>query len=164
MHREESEAIHDLTNLVMKLVVETPPMRQEMEQTVVSLSKRVDNLERIFGDLKQEINAKTGHDLDREFADMKEELFHLTSVANQETENRQAKLQALQGDLDKIKEKGGLDHHLDRLTETHNKVLETLNSGSRWSFLVSGAALVLLVAAGIALYTKFRAWEKKHIL
>ena len=55
----------------MKLIAETEPIRQEMEKTISSLSQRITSLERIFVDLKQEINDKTGHDLDKEFEDIK---------------------------------------------------------------------------------------------
>lgn len=163
-HRDESDAIHDLTNMVMKLVVETPAIRNEMEKTITGLTDRVTALEKVFVDLKGEINQRTGHDLDKEFADIKDELFSLSSVANEDTAARTEKLKTLSTDLQKIKQGPEMDHHLERLTQTHNKVLETLNSGHRWSFMISCVAIVLILFAGLALYQKFRKWEKKHIL
>ena len=64
----------------MKLIAETEPVRREMERTVMSLSQRVISLEKIFSELKQEINEKTGHDLDKEFDEIKAELVQLSHV------------------------------------------------------------------------------------
>ncbi|CAD7951977.1 unnamed protein product [Amoebophrya sp. A25] len=162
-HREESAAIHQLTNMVMKLIAETEPVRREMEKTVNSLSARVINLERIFNELKAEINQKTGHDLDKEFEEIKHELVQLSQVASTETEKRKEKMAALHEDLESMKENtmGGA---LEKLTETNNAVLESLSSGHRWSFVISLCAIGIIIMAGFALYQRFRNWEKKHIL
>merc|ERR1712098_557343 len=96
-----------------------------------------------------EINTRTGHDLDREFDDIKKELLNLSEVASVETEKRKEKMKDLQKDLDSIKSKK-IDHHLERLTSTNQKVLETLNEGHRWSFFISGFAILLILAAGLA--------------
>ncbi|CAD7967535.1 unnamed protein product [Amoebophrya sp. A120] len=162
-HREESAAIHQLTNMVMKLIAETEPVRREMERTVLSLSQRVISLEKIFGELKQEINQKTGHDLDKEFDDIKAELVQLSQTANSETERRKEKMQALHDDLEQMRGStmGGA---LEKLTETNNAVLESLSSGHQWSLFISLCAVGIILLAGLALYQRFRNWEKKHIL
>jgi hypothetical protein len=44
------------------------------------------------------------------------------------------------------------------------QVLEALEAGGRWSFVVSFGAICLIAAGGVAIFLRFRKWEKKHIL
>ena len=128
----------------MKLIAETEPIRQEMEKTIASLSQRITSLERIFVDLKQEINDKTGHDLDKEFEDIKKELLSLTEVATTETERRKQKMQDLHQDLEHIKNSGMEQEDIQKLTES-NEVVGEFFLGVR-SVLGIGGVLGILKA------------------
>merc|ERR1719261_1546225 len=102
-HRDESEAIKDLTNSVFKLVVESEPLRQQMNHAINSLSNRVEVMERAFNLLKSEINVRSGHNLDKEFEQMKAELTSLSQYASTEHENRHKKLEQVHKDLQSVK-------------------------------------------------------------
>lgn len=174
-HKEESEAIHQLTNLVFKLVAETGPVRQQMEQTIGTLQTRIESIEKTMIDLKREINARTGHDLDKEFESIKSELMNLSKTASDETEKRKDKMARLNADLEQLhstasgggaatKNKEVVERHIHQLTTANREVIDNLNSGQRWSVMVSLFAVFLIFCGGAALYARFKKWEKKHIL
>merc|ERR1719420_2595749 len=121
-HRDESEAIKDLTNSVFKLVVESEPLRQQMNQAINSLTQRVEVMERAFNLLKSEIDLRSGHNLDKEFDAMKLELTSLSQYASTEHENRHKKLESLHKDLESVKASSGggdnIDRHLEKLTDS----------------------------------------------
>lgn len=157
---EESHAIHRLTNMVMKLISETEPMRAETERTLKTLITRVTSLEKIFVELKQEINSKTGHDLDAEFNAIKNEILNLSQTATAESETRKAKLNELKEAVTFGSGSGGLAS----LAEKNHAILESISAGWKWTFWLSLMAVAMIVAAGFALYHRFRVWDKKHIL
>lgn len=167
-HRDESEAIKDLTQSVFKLVVESEPLRQQMNQAINSLTQRVEVMERAFNLLKAEIDLRSGHSLDKEFEAMKKELTSLSNYASSEHQNRHSKLENLHKDLQSVKassgDSGGFDVHLEKLTDSTQRTLDNLQTGHQRTFGVSLLAIAFIVIAGLALYNKFRCWEKKHIL
>lgn len=167
-HRDESEAIKELTNSVFKLVVESEPLRQQMNQAINSLSNRVEVMERAFNLLKSEIDLRSGHNLDKEFEAMKAELTSLSQYASTEHETRHKKLESLHKDLETVKASTGgkehIDRHLMKLTDSTQRTLDNIQSGHQKTFGVSIGAIAFIVVAGLALYNKFRCWEKKHIL
>eukprot|EP00746_Dinoflagellata_sp_MGD_P008781 gnl/MRDRNA2_/MRDRNA2_117625_c0_seq1.p1 gnl/MRDRNA2_/MRDRNA2_117625_c0~~gnl/MRDRNA2_/MRDRNA2_117625_c0_seq1.p1 ORF type:complete len:481 (+),score=100.07 gnl/MRDRNA2_/MRDRNA2_117625_c0_seq1:77-1519(+) len=167
-HRDESEAIKELTNSVFKLVVESEPLRQQMNQAINSLSNRVEVMEKAFNLLKSEIDLRSGHNLDKEFEAMKSELTSLSQYASTEHESRHKKLESLHKDLESVKASTGgkehIDRHLMKLTDSTQRTLDNIQSGHQRTFGVSIGAIAFIVVAGLALYNKFRCWEKKHIL
>lgn len=167
-HRAESDAIKDLTNMVFKLVVETQPIRHQMERAIASLAKRIDTMENNFQVLKTELDKKTGHKLGEEFEAIKKELTTLSNVASKETEERHSKLESLHNDIADVHKTAhspdSIDKHLDKLSETNIKVLDQLTTEHQSMFGVSVVAIAFVVVAGLALYNKFRCWEKKHVL
>eukprot|EP00928_Gymnodinium_smaydae_P061674 TRINITY_DN45708_c0_g1_i1.p1 TRINITY_DN45708_c0_g1~~TRINITY_DN45708_c0_g1_i1.p1 ORF type:complete len:532 (+),score=135.49 TRINITY_DN45708_c0_g1_i1:163-1596(+) len=167
-HRAESDAIKELTNMVFKLVAETQPMRAQLTTAISSLSTRIDHMEQTFENLKQEIDKKTGHHLSEEFDVIKKELTSLSTVASQVTQERGKKLEALHTDISDVHKQAhsndNIDHHLNKLTESNQRTLDSLNNEHQRMFGVSIAAIAFVVIAGLSLYNKFRCWEKKHIL
>merc|ERR1719261_312491 len=121
-HRDESEAIKDLTNSVFKLVVESEPLRHQMNQAINSLTQRVEVMERAFNLLKSEIDLRSGHSLDKEFEAMKKELTSLSQYASNEHQTRHEKLESLHKDLESVKANSGggdnIDRHLEKLTDS----------------------------------------------
>lgn len=167
-HRAESDAIKDLTNVVFKLVVETQPIRHQMERAIGSLAKRIDLMETNFAELKAELDKKTGHKLGEEFAAIKAELTTLSNVASKETEERHSRLESLHHDIADVHKSAhspdNIDKHLDKLTQSNDKVLDQLTNEHQRMFGVSLAAIAFIIIAGLSLYNKFRCWEKKHVL
>uniref|UniRef100_A0A7S1M1F5 L-type lectin-like domain-containing protein n=1 Tax=Alexandrium catenella TaxID=2925 RepID=A0A7S1M1F5_ALECA len=167
-HRAESDAIKDLTNMVFKLVVETQPMRTQMLQAIETLGKRISTMEKNFAELKAEIDKKSGHKLSEEFSAIKRELSSLSSVAATATQERHKKLETLHSDIADVHKSAHspdvIDKHLDKLSQSNSKVLDKLTSEHRMMFGVSIAAIAFIVIAGLALYNKFRCWEKRHVL
>jgi len=167
-HRDESEAIKELTNSVFRLVVESEPLRQQMNQAINSLTNRVEVMEKAFGLLKSEIDIRSGHNLDKEFEAMKLELTSLSQYASTEHEDRHRKLESLHKDLESVKASTSgtehIDRHLMKLTDSTQRTLDNIQTGHQRTFGVSIAAIAFIVVAGLALYNKFRCWEKKHIL
>merc|ERR1711974_479356 len=100
---------------------------------------------------KNELDKKTGHKLGAEFDAIKKELTSLSSVASKETEERHARLESLHTD--------NTDNHLDKLTQSNNKVLDQLTNEHQKMFGVSIAAIAFIIIAGLSLYNKFRCWE-----
>lgn len=167
-HRAESDAIKDLTNMVFKLVVESQPMRNQMLKAIETLGKRVGVMEKSFEQLKQELDKKTGHKLGEEFQQIKKELTSLSKVATTETQERHKRLETLHADISTVHESASksdnIDKHLDRLTESNQKTLESLTNEHQKMFGVSVSAIAFIIIAGLSLYNKFRCWEKKHVL
>jgi hypothetical protein len=118
--------------------------------------------------VRQEINTRTGHDLDSEFQTIKDDLMHLSKTASAETAKRRDKMRELHKDLDGIQSQKhtgqSMERHLDDLTKTNKKVMDKLSSSHNWNFFMSAAAIVLIAGGGFLLYSRFRNWEKKHIL
>lgn len=167
-HRQESDAIKDLTNVVFKLVVETQPIRHQMERAIASLAKRIDLMETNFNELKAELDKKTGHHLATEFEAIKQELTTLSDVASKETQDRHSRLESLHHDIADVHKSAhspdNIDKHLDKLSASNDKVLDQLTNEHQTMFGVSLAAIAFIVIAGLSLYNKFRCWEKKHVL
>jgi len=167
-HRAESDAIKDLTNMVFKLIVETQPIRQQLQTAITSITQRMDAMEATFDHLKQAIDQKTGHHLGQEFESIKKELATLSSVASQETHERHKRLENLHSDITEVHKnahsKDSIDHHLNKLTETNARTLDNLTNDHQKMFGISIAAIAFVIIAGLSLYNKFRCWEKKHIL
>jgi len=167
-HRQESDAIKDLTNVVFKLVVETQPIRHQMERAIASLAKRIDIMEMNFNELKAELDKKTGHKLGAEFEAIKQELTTLSDVASKETQDRHSRLESLHHDIADVHKSAhspdNIDKHLDKLSASNDKVLDQLTNEHQTMFGVSLAAIAFIVIAGLSLYNKFRCWEKKHVL
>jgi len=167
-HRAESEAIKELTNMVFKLVVESQPMRAQMVKSIESLGKRVTLMEKTFASLKSELEKKTGVHLTSEFEAIKKELTSLSKVASSETQERHKKLESLHEDIAHVHKsatsEGNIDHHLDKLTKSNQRTLDSLTSEHQKMFGVSIAAIAFIIIAGMSLYNKFRCWEKKHVL
>ncbi|CAE8607735.1 unnamed protein product, partial [Polarella glacialis] len=133
-----------------------------------SLGKRVAAVEKSFGELKDEIDKKTGHHLGAEFDAIKKELTEISNVATQENKVRHQKLENLHSDISHVHKSAGnsenIDKHLDSLSQSNTKVLDQLSSATQRMFGVSIAAIAFVIIAGLSLYNKFRCWEKKHVL
>lgn len=167
-HRAESDAIKELTNMVFKLTMETQPMRQQLQNAIGSLEKRITAMEGTFENLKQEIDKKTGHHLGKEFDAIKKELTSLSTVASKETQERHKRLETLHEDIADVHKTASssdnIDHHLNKLTESNQRTLNSLTNEHQKMFGVSIAAIGFVIIAGLSLYNKFRCWEKKHVL
>lgn len=166
-HRAESEAIKELTNTVFKLVVETQPMRTQMNQAVEALTKRLGVLEKTFALIKGEINKKSGHDLSKEFEDIKKELTTLSTVASTESKEKHAKLEELHKNIADVHQAVQTPEHgeaLTKLTEATQRTIDNVTTEHQRMFGISIAAIAFIIIAGLSLYNKFRCWEKKHIL
>jgi len=167
-HRAESDTIKDLTNLVFKLAFETEPFRQQVANAMESLSKRITAMEATFENLKQEIDKKTGHHLGKEFDAIKHELTHLSTVATKGTKERHKSIDSVHeaiSDAHKTASSSDkIDHHLNKLAESSQRTMTSLTNGHQKMFGVSIVAIAFVIVAGLALYNKFRCWEKKHIL
>lgn len=167
-HREESEAIKDLTNMVFKLVVEAQPARLQLTRALETLGNRITAMEHSFAELKLELDKKTGHKLGEEFEALKAELVSLSSVASKEQQERHSVLESLHAEIDHVHKSAqsadSIDKHLDSLSQSHGKVLSQLTTEHQRMFGVSIAAIAFIIIAGLSLYNKFRCWEKKHVL
>merc|ERR1719316_531156 len=148
--------------------MESEPLRQQMSRAIQTLNQRVTVMEQAFNALKEEIGTRSGVSLDDEFNQMKKELSTLSKYASTEHETRHKKLETLHKELEGVKASsfGGssVDAHLDKLTDSTQKTLDKLQTGHQTTFGVSIAAIAFIVIAGLALYNKFRCWEKKHVL
>merc|ERR1712129_420851 len=154
--------------MVFKLVVETQPLRHNMERALGSLAKRLDVMETNFNELKTELDKKTGHKLGAEFEAIKQELTTLNNVASKETQERHTRLESLHKDIADVHQSAhgpdNIDKHLDKLMASNDAVLEQIANQHQSTFGVSLAAIAFIIIAGLALYNKFRCWEKKHVL
>lgn len=167
-HRGESDAIKELTNMVFKLVTETQPMRQQMSRAIDSLGSRITIMEKNFAELQAEIDKKSGHKMNEEFAAIKDELSSLSTLTSKNSHERQKRLERVHGDIADVHRAAhsadGIDKHLDKLLDSNNQVIDKLNDEHHMMFGVSIAALAFIIVAGLSLYNKFRCWEKKHSL
>jgi len=139
-----------------------------MKREVDSLVRRLAMLERSFQSLKTEIDSRSGKMMDKEFEKMKSELVSLSKYAKTEQTSRARKLDKLSKEIDQIKNAAGssvnIDEHVEKLTESTDKVLETVSNSHRITFSASLFAIAFIFIAGLSLYNKFRCWEKKHVL
>jgi len=154
--------------MVFKLIVETQPQRVQLHNAISSLGKRITSMEETFEHLKQEIDKKTGHHLGKEFDAIKKELASLSTVAAKENKERHKRLEALHEDIADVHKTANssdsIDHHLNKLTESNQRTLESLTTEHQKMFGVSIGAIAFVIIAGLSLYNKFRCWEKKHVL
>jgi hypothetical protein len=167
-HRAESEAIKELTNMVFKLIVESQPMRSQMMRAIETLGKRITVMEQSFEGLKGEIDKRTGHKLGEEFDAIKKELTSLSQVASTESQESKQRLESLHQDISHVHKSANsqdnIDHHLNKLKDANQRTMENLTNEHQKMFGFSIAAIAFIVIAGLALYSKFSSWEKKHIL
>eukprot|EP00930_Biecheleria_cincta_P040460 TRINITY_DN27720_c0_g1_i1.p1 TRINITY_DN27720_c0_g1~~TRINITY_DN27720_c0_g1_i1.p1 ORF type:complete len:468 (+),score=75.38 TRINITY_DN27720_c0_g1_i1:148-1551(+) len=166
-HRDESEAIKELSNMVFKLVVETRPTREQMKASIDSLSKRVQSVERSFQMLQAEIEKKSGHKLNEEFAAIKKDLVQLHSEAHKSHAERGQKLEILHSSIAEVKTSsnaGEISGHLDSLSDSNAKVIDQLTGEHQRMFGFYIGAIAFIVVSGLSLYHKFSCWEKKHVL
>eukprot|EP00397_Hematodinium_sp_SG-2012_P005613 GEMP01005634.1.p1 GENE.GEMP01005634.1~~GEMP01005634.1.p1 ORF type:complete len:479 (+),score=99.69 GEMP01005634.1:156-1592(+) len=171
--RLEGDAIQKLTNTVLKLIFETEPLKQEMKVSIELLSKRVTALEKTLKSLKMTINQKTGHDLDKEFAQVKSELLSLSKVAKEGMDSRRENLENIHStiaqNLDlESKHRGGareaVEKQLSTVSLANQSVIAQLDHGHRSTFIMLCVAVAVIAIAGMFLYNKFRSLEKKRIL
>jgi len=166
-HRDESEAIKELSNMVFKLVVETRPTRERMKASIDSLSKRVESVETTFQMLQAEIEKKSGHKLNEEFAAIKKDLVQLHSEAHKSHTERGQKLEILHSSIAEVKtanNAGEISGHLDSLSDSNAKVIDQLAGEHQRMFGFYIGAIAFIVVSGLSLYHKFSCWEKKHVL
>jgi len=167
-HRDESEAIKDLTNMIFKLVIESKPQREQMKASITALSKRIATVEETFRNLKAEIDKKTGHNLGAEFEAIKKELADMHATAHRDTDRRGKKLADLHSDIEHVHKTassgGDISGDLDSLSKSNEQVLDQLTNQHQRMFGVSIFAIAFIIIAGLSLYNKFRCWEKKHVL
>lgn len=168
-HRDESEAIKELTNMIFKLVIESKPQREQMKAAITALSKRIAAVEETFRTLKKELDKKTGHDLGAEFDAIKKELADMHATAHRDTDARGKKLADLHSDIEHVHKTassagGDISGDLDSLSRSNEQVLDQLSNQHKRMFGVSIFAIAFIIIAGLSLYNKFRCWEKKHVL
>jgi len=167
-HRDESEAIKELTNMIFKLVIESKPQREQMKASITALSKRIAAVEETFRSLKEEIDKKTGHNLGAEFEAIKKELADMHATAHRDTDRRGKKLADLHSDIEHVHKTassgGDISGDLDSLSKSNEQVLDQLTNQHQRMFGVSIFAIAFIIIAGLSLYNKFRCWEKKHVL
>merc|ERR1711920_361369 len=125
-------------------------------------------MENDFKQLQDELDRKTGHKLNDEFATIKDELSSLSTITSKNSHDRQKRLDKVHGDIADVHRVAhsadGIDKHLDKLMQSNNQVIDKLNGEHHTMFGVSIAALAFIIVAGLSLYNKFRCWEKKHSL
>merc|ERR1712151_245137 len=99
---------------------------------------------------------------------IKQELTTLSTVATKETQERHSRLESLHQDIADVHKSAhspeNIDKHLDKLSQSNDKVLDQLANEHQTMFGLSLAAIAFIVIAGLSLYNKFRCWEKKHVL
>ena len=173
MERAEGQAIKTLSRMIFKLISETEPLKKSLTAAVGTLSRRLMAMERAVKKLKEEIVTLSGHDMDSEYAKMKEELSQLSSQAMSDVETKKREFETLKTEIE-----SSLDTKNAQKRTSSAQVVKTLHEAdmkardlkrqvsSRGSFTVYIVifCLVLVVAAGIALQAKLRRWEKKHLL
>lgn len=173
LERAEGKAIKTLSRMIFKLISETEPLKKSLSAAVGSLSRRLIAMERAVKKLKEEIVALSGHDMDSEYAKMKQELSQLSSQAMSDVENKKRIFETLKSEIET-----SLDSKSAQKRTSNANVVKTLHEAdmkardlkkqvsSRGSLTVYIVifCLVLVVAAGVALQAKLRRWEKKHLL
>jgi hypothetical protein len=173
LERAEGKAIKTLSRMIFKLISETEPLKKSLTAAVGTLSRRLMGMERAVKKLKEEIVSLSGHDMDSEYAKMKQELSQLSSQAMSDVENKKREFETLKSEIET-----SLDSKNAQKRSSSANVVKTLHEAdmkardlkrqvsSRGSFTVYIVifCLVLVVAAGVALQAKLRRWEKKHLL
>jgi len=92
----------------------------------------------------------------------------LSTVATKENKERHKKIESLHEDIVDVHKTASnpdtIDHHLNKLTESNQRTLDSLTTEHQKMFGVSIGAIAFVIIAGLSLYNKFRCWEKKHVL
>lgn len=165
--RKEGEAIEALINIAFKLIMETAPQQNRINAAIETMKKKLEVMEQAFQQLQEEVDIKAGHHIIDDFKKIKDEISHLSVAATDGHKQHQETLDLLHQDISSVQtasSHSNLDDHLNKVTESHQRTLNTLTSGHQQTFGVSVLAIVLVMVAGLALYNKFRSWEKKHVL
>ena len=173
LERAEGRAIKTLSRMIFKMISETEPLKKSISSAIATLTKRLSAMEKSVLKLKEEIVSLSGHDMDGDYAKMKAELAQLSSKALSDVATKKQHLESLKSEIET-----SLDSSSDTRRASSSQVVKTLHEvdikardlkkqvASRGSFTLYVAlfCLALVVIAGIALQSKLRNWEKKHLL
>merc|ERR1711920_264148 len=106
-------------------------------------------MENDFKQLQDELDQKTGHKLNDEFASIKEELSSLSTLTSKNSHDRQKRLEKVHGDIADVHRVAhsadGVDKHLGKLVESNSKVIEKLNNEHTTMFGFSIAAIAFVI-------------------
>jgi hypothetical protein len=158
----ESRALRALSRAVFRVVTETEPTRRSLAAAVRTLASRIDGIELAIQKLKDEVMLASGHDMDKDFAEMKEKLMQISRDAALGSQQKRDKLGDLHKDLDS---RGRHQSQVvDELAQRAQDLMKTASASSSWLFVLVGAGSLLVLLAGVVMVLKFTSWEKKHLL
>ena len=158
----EQRAVRSLARAVFRAVTEGDQPRKALVATVRSLASRLDGIEVAVKRLKDEIMLVSGHDMDKDFAQMKEQVLALSKEALIDSQQKRGKLEELHKDFDSR----GLhtSRAADELTQSAEELKRKTSSSSSNLFILVGIGAVIVLVAGVGMTLKFTSWEKKHLL
>lgn len=165
--RKEAELLRELAAQLFKLIMESEPQRLQLRRLILNIQRRLDSMEATVEELKTEINASTGHDLDKEFDNLRRELMSLSTFAKSEGDSRIEHLKNLDQTVKTLDLGEGAANPDDMFGSIHGdafKIVEDIDSGSKWLYILAGCCIAFICILGIMIYQKFTSWEKKHIL
>uniref|UniRef100_A0A7S0ZTH9 Uncharacterized protein n=1 Tax=Noctiluca scintillans TaxID=2966 RepID=A0A7S0ZTH9_NOCSC len=165
--QEGNEAIKDLTSIVFKLIVESVPARKIILKSLNSMERRVTAMEEALSALNSELDGKSGHDAGESYRTLQNELLGIVSGRDDAMQRHSQQLDTIHEGLKLVSSASAqpdLDAHIERLSNVSQRALNHAVAEHERSFGITFGALVFIGIGGILLYSKFRAWEKKHVL
>jgi hypothetical protein len=150
----EHKAIKILTRNIYRLISETEEPRRATASAVKALNARLDGIDKVIDELKTELNALAGGDLDKQFSKMKDELLQ---ISKQTASSKEVKRKIEVGGKPGGKPRGSA------VLKTA-KLKEKLAGNGSFLVVLLGVALFGIVAVGVMMRFKVGKWEKKHIL
>ena len=158
----EMRAVRALARAVFRSVTEGDQPRKALVATVRSLASRIEGIEAAVKKLKDELMLVSGHDMDKDFALMKEQVLSLSKEAAIGSQQKRGKLEELHKDFDT---KGmHTSRAADELAQSAEELKRQTSSSSSTLFMLVGVGAVIVLVAGVGMTLKFTSWEKKHLL
>jgi hypothetical protein len=173
VERAEGLAIKKFSQILFKFISETEPQKKAMMSAVTTLSGKLSVMERAVKKLKEEIVSLSGHDMDADYERMKTELSQLSSKALGDVASKKQQLETLKSEIEssiqnKVASKRASSAHVvktlhDVDSKARDLKQQIANRGSL-TLYIAIVCVILVVIAGIALQSKLKRWEKKHLL
>jgi hypothetical protein len=134
----EQKALRSLTGNIYRLISEVEEPKKMTMNTVKTLNSRLDAMDKAIEDLRTQLNAITGGDMEKDFVKMKEELLvHARKRKIPTTPNVSSKA---------------------------SKLKEKLTGNGTFFLGVICLAFVSICGFGLMMWRKVGNWQKKHIL
>ena len=149
----DHKALKILTRNIYRLISETEKPRHATLNAVKTINSRLDAIDKSIENLKMELNALAGGDLEKHLTNMKDELLQISKATASSKVAKQSKMDKLMA-----------GRREDQPAAKASKLKDKLTGSGSFLLTLLAIALLGMCAVGLMMWLKVGKWEKKHIL